>query len=168
MVAVRVERNSGYGQVPGLEYDELADPAELERQVVFDEWGPILALPVDRNGSWIRPTIDEKGEVDWGAFGTHDFERLYGSIDKARYKINKLQEELRWAMVRMEVAAGRVAKGMIYPLTRSLRSGAIGLEHIDDMNQYFFAQRFLRVLSINNEIGELRARRRAGAAASVG
>jgi len=38
-----------YGSVPGLEDDELADPYELERQVMMDEWGPILApgYPID-------------------------------------------------------------------------------------------------------------------------
>jgi len=31
---VTVERESGYGSVPGLDDEELADPAELERLVV--------------------------------------------------------------------------------------------------------------------------------------
>lgn len=167
-LVVHVQRGLGRGCVRGIKNKALADPVELERQVLKAEWGPILDLPVYRSGYWIRPDIDEDGRFDWGAFDTADFERLYGSFDKVRYKVDKLHEELRWAMARMEVAAGRVAKGMIYPLIRNLRSGAMSLEHIDDMNQYFFAQRFLRVLSINNEIGELRARRRAAAVALVG
>ena len=43
---LRVERDTGYGSVPGLEDKELADPAELERQVMLAEWGPILAIPI--------------------------------------------------------------------------------------------------------------------------
>ena len=61
-VLVKVERDTGYGSVPGLDDDELADAAELERWVMIQEWGPILALPVQR-GRWdIRPTVDEDGD----------------------------------------------------------------------------------------------------------
>ena len=39
------ERRNRYGSVPGLDDEELADPAELERQVYLQEFGPVLALP---------------------------------------------------------------------------------------------------------------------------
>ncbi len=73
---IRVERDTGYGSVPGLDDKELADPAELERQVILAEWGPILAIPITWDRPVIRPSIDEDGELDWGAFGTVDFYRL--------------------------------------------------------------------------------------------
>ena len=56
-----------YGSIPDLPYEELADPAELERQVFIREWGPILQLPVHPR-SPIKPNIDEHFGVDWGAF----------------------------------------------------------------------------------------------------
>lgn len=93
-VAVEVERGSRYGSVPGLDDEELADPEELERQVMLDEWGPILSLPVKRHDNWIRPTVDEDGTLNWAAFGTVDFLRLY-PFDKRRYAIRKAREELR-------------------------------------------------------------------------
>lgn len=73
-----------YGSVPGLPDEELADPEELGRHVFRAEWGPILALPV-RRAPTIRPDIDESLGVDWGAFGTVDFERTVPAFDKARY-----------------------------------------------------------------------------------
>ncbi|MFC1604034.1 hypothetical protein ACFL5F_03310, partial [Planctomycetota bacterium] len=85
-----VQRGSRYGSVTGLDDAELADPVELEREVVLEEWGPVLALPVKGNRSSIRPVVDESGGVDWGAFGTVDFERQSGEFDKARYKAEKL------------------------------------------------------------------------------
>ena len=91
---IQVERQSGYGSVPGLDDSELADPVELERQVFVQEWGPVLALPVMGSRSGFHPGRDELGRLDWGAYGTVDFERLYGSFDKARYKADKLREEL--------------------------------------------------------------------------
>ena len=96
------ERPDRYGSVPGLDDEELADPEELQRWVTFQEWGPILALPVKRRHRWIRPTVDELGHLDYGAFGTVDFERLYGKFDKARYKADKLREELEAQLIRSE------------------------------------------------------------------
>ena len=69
---LRRDRGNRYGSVPGLDDSELADPDELERQVLRQEFGPVLALPVKGNGSSIRPVVDEAGGVDWGAFGTVD------------------------------------------------------------------------------------------------
>ncbi len=158
MVAVCVERHSGYGRVPGLEDEELADAAELERQVVLDEWGPILALPVCKNGSWIRPDIDEKGNYDWGAFGTHDFERLYGGFDKARFKIDKLREELRNEAIMMEIHAPKIPGPVIDVLTKGLRNGTINLGDLEDIDQYFFAWRYLRARRIKAHIARLWAR----------
>ena len=171
MLAVRVEQSSGYGSIPGLEDNELADPAELERQIALAEWGPILALPVQSVRGGIRPAIDEFGQLEWGASGTEDFERLHGPFDKARYKIDKLQADLRNAVIMLEMVAAKVPETVVSSLMVGLRSEAIGLEDIDDMNQYFFAQRYLRVRSIKDqikEIHELRVRRRAQAAALVG
>ena len=44
--AFSIVRPDRYGTVEGLDEDELANPAELERQVYQKEYGPILALPV--------------------------------------------------------------------------------------------------------------------------
>src|SRR3990172_3324131 len=59
---VRVERDHGYGSVPGLEDEELADPAELERQAMIADWGPILALPVKPGQRRVRPPYDQEGK----------------------------------------------------------------------------------------------------------
>ena len=170
-LVVQVQRRRGHGWVRGLKNKQLADPAELERQVFLAEWGPILALPVDSSRSRIRPTIDEDGQVEWGAFGTVDFERLYGPFDKARYKIDRLQAALRDAVIMLEMVAAKLPGTVVSSLMAELRSEAIGLEDIDDMNQYFFAQRYLRVRSIKDqirELRELRVRRQAQAAALEG
>ena len=58
---VPLERDQSYGGVPGLPDEELADPAELERQAFVADWGPILSLPVKSADSGIRPEIDEDG-----------------------------------------------------------------------------------------------------------
>ena len=65
---LRRECRSRYGSVPGLDDAELAEPDELEREVMLEEWGPVLALPGKGSSSGIRPVVDEDGVIHWGAF----------------------------------------------------------------------------------------------------
>jgi hypothetical protein len=50
-----------YGSVPGIPDPELADPAELERQVYLEALGPVLAIPARSKGGWIRPALEGDG-----------------------------------------------------------------------------------------------------------
>ena len=84
-----------YGHVPGMADSELLEPQELERMVFMHEFGPVLALPVEPRKSVIKPTVDEEGRLDWGAFGTVDFDRYTGGFNKARYKADRLTEQLK-------------------------------------------------------------------------
>ncbi len=47
------QRRNPYGSVPGLDDEELASPEELERQVMMEEWAPVLALPVQGKASGV-------------------------------------------------------------------------------------------------------------------
>ena len=51
------EHCNRYGSVPGLDDSELADPDELERQVLKQEFAPVLALPEKSGRSCIRPNV---------------------------------------------------------------------------------------------------------------
>ena len=82
-VLLRAERENKYGSVPGLDDEELADPDELERQVFLEAFAPVLMLPRPRS-SGCRPDIDEHFGVDWGAFGTVDFDRFRPSFDRVQ------------------------------------------------------------------------------------
>jgi hypothetical protein len=158
LIPVCVARPTGYGSVPGLDDEELADLAELERQVMIAEWGPILALPVKRPRSHIRPTVDQEGKLDWGAFGTMDFERLYGAFfDGCRYKIDRLREELRNEVIAMETHSAKIPGHVVDVLSRGLREGWIDINELEDWNHFFFARRYLRVQRIKAHIRRLKA-----------
>lgn len=149
------ERPDRFGSVPGLEDEELADPEELERMVFLADWGPILALPAGpRTG--FRPSIDELGHIDRGAFGTVDFERLYGKFDKARYKADKLREELRYVIIHLGTLLEHVPGKAKYSVLRYLRMGVIDLEHIQDQAMQSVARWFFRSQRLRREIDELR------------
>jgi len=75
------ERGNRYGSVEGLPDDELADPDESEPMAYVEEYGPILRLPLSERRHLFYGTIDEDGRVDFGAFGTVDFDRHRGEFD---------------------------------------------------------------------------------------
>lgn len=56
-------RDRGYGSVAGLDDEELASPAELERQVYEREFGPILALPVKKDGGTVADALIKVGSL---------------------------------------------------------------------------------------------------------
>ena len=152
---LRAEHGNRYGSVAGLDDAELLGPAELERQVYQQEFGPVLALPVKGNKSGVRPVVDEAGGVDWGAFGTVDFERYKGGFDKVRYKADKLREELKDLVLRMGSIKERLLGKAKYMVLKYLKMGIIELEHIVDFDMWCLARLFLRARRLRDEIGRL-------------
>jgi hypothetical protein len=120
-VLLRRDRPNRYGGVPGLDDSELADPDELERQVFVQEFGPVLALPVRPGRGFLRPSVDEEGRLDWGAFGTVDFDRYTGGFDKARYKADKVREQLKDVLILLSIVNDRIASPAKYLVLKYLR-----------------------------------------------
>jgi hypothetical protein len=157
---LRIERSGGCGTVDGLEEDELADPEELERQVFLQEFGPVLALPRDRRTGWL-PVVDSADGMDWGAFGSIDFQRIRPPFDKARYKAEKLrQEDLKHAVIMLSIVKEHVPGRAKYLVLKYLRMGWIDLEDIADENMRTVAKWFLRVRDLRKQIEDLEARSR--------
>ncbi len=153
---LRVERDRGYGTVPGLEDEEPISIAELEHQIYIAEHGPLLAIPYEPPKSLIRPTIDENGRPDWGAFGTWDYERLRGTFNKAGFVADKLQKELRWAIIMLGIVQERLTLQARVEVLARLKAG-VDLDDIDDHNEYTYARWYLRALKLRLRIRSLRA-----------
>jgi len=152
---LRRECGNRYGSVPGLDDAELADPAELEREVMQQEWGPVLALPVEGRSSWIRPVVDESGGFDWGAFGTVDFERHSGGFDKVRYKVERLREQLKDLTIRIGLLKERLPGKAKYLVLRYLKMGIIELEHISNFDMWCLARLYVRTQRLRGQIWQL-------------
>ncbi len=153
---LRRDVGNRYGSVPGLDDSELADPDELERQVLWQEFGPVLALPVKASKSGLRPEVDESGNLDWGAFGTVDFDRYSGSFDKARYKADKTREQLDDLRIRFSMVSDRLKAEAKYLVLKYLRMNIIALEHIVNEDMRALARLYLRAMRLQKEIGDLR------------
>ena len=156
-VVLRPIRNTGYGHVPGLLDEELLTGPELERWVYLEQFGPILGLSVPKSEFAIRPNgIDDSDKPDWGAFGTVDFERYSGSINKRLYKADKLKQQLKDKSILFEIISERIATIEKYTVLKYLRAGLISLEHISNSDMYDLAQVYLRICRLTSEIIELK------------
>ena len=151
---LRVEHGNRYGSVAGLDDDELLGPAELERAVYSQEFGPVLALPMKGNRSGIGPVVDEAGGVDWGAFGTVDFERLC-PFDKLRFKADKLREERKDITIRIGLINERLPGKAKYMVIKYLKMGLIELEDVVNHDMWCLARLYLRARRLKDEIGRL-------------
>ena len=167
---LKLERKNRYGSVPGLDDNELADPNELERQVLRQEFGAVLTLPVTGSKCFMRPNIDQDGSVCWGAFGTVDFDRCSGGFDKVRYKADKVSEQLKNVLIMFSIVNERIKTRAKYTVLKYLKMGIIELEHIADNDMRALGRLYLRVRRMRKEIAELREaserrrQRKAGAA----
>jgi len=155
------ERKNKYGSVPGLDDEELADPDELERQVMLQEWGPVLALPVRYEPRGVRPAIDEEGQVDWGAFGTVDFSRVRPEFDKVRYKADKLREQLKDVLIMFDIVKERLPRKARSLVLKYLRTGVIDEEDIVNWDMWTLAKLDERARGLQERIVGLQKARLA-------
>ena len=155
-IKVEILRETGYGSVPGLDDDELANPAELLRQIALEQWGLMFEIPVEPVKSFIRPTIDERGNLDWGAFGTIDFDRLF-PFDKKRYVIDQLKKRLRDVLLMFDMVRERLSVKERLEVLEYLKAGK-DIDDLKDENEFFWARRYLQVKRIREEIRQIRSR----------
>jgi len=153
------QRSSRYGSVQGLDDEELIEPAEIDRLYLREVFAPILALPVKTKKGGIKPNIDEDGSVEWGAFGTVDFDR-YTEFDKALYKADKLREELFHERLMVELITGQIKTNAKYKVMDYVTADVLDVDNIEDFNMYCLAKRCLRMRRLQREIDELTERSR--------
>jgi hypothetical protein len=148
------QRQDRYGHVRGLDDSELADPEELARQIIRDEWGPVLELPVNGRQDGFRPNVDEDGVV-FGAFGSVDFDRIRLGFDKAQYKADKLKEQLKDTILMLEMIRQRLPKKPVALILKYLRMGIIDLECIANFDAWQLGTFYLRARWLRKQITEL-------------
>ena len=148
------QRSSRYGSVADLDDEELIEPAEIDRVFLREAFAPILALPVKGKKGGIKPNIDEDGVVDWGAFGTVDFDK-YVEFDKLRYKADKLREELFHERIIMEMLSERIKSRRKYKILEQAEAGLVDVEEISDFDMFCLAKRYVRAKRIQREIAAL-------------
>jgi len=154
------KRSNKYGSVEGLPDEELVDPHEIERMYLMEELRPILQLPVRGRKCPIKPSIDEDGRVDWGAFATADFDEYRPDIDKPLYKANILAEERRSRIFIIGMLKDRIERAGNYNAARKILKhvlkGTIEVDDIEDWDTWLLAKDYLRVRRLEKQIKELK------------
>lgn len=118
------------------------------------DWEPILNLPDRFPRRGFQPDLDEFGHPD-GAFGSVDFDRLYPR-DKARYKADRLEDEISFSRSRLQTAMERLPGPAKYRVLDYFRRDVIELDHIADDNMRTVARMDARIQRLGNEIRSLR------------
>jgi len=131
-ITLKIRQNL-YGTVEGLDDEELADPEELEQQVLKEMYEPIWRIPYERRT--YNPVYETHGTIESNAFATIDFERISSKFEKAKYKKDKLKEELKHVLIMMEIIKERLPRAK-YLVLKYLRMGIIEIEHIEDQDMY--------------------------------
>jgi len=149
------QRRTKYGNLADLPDEELADPDELERVVSKQMWWPVFSLPQQRWECPIRPNMDEDGRLDWGAFGTVDFDSYRPQHSKLRYKIEKLKERLKDQSCLLRIMSDRIPGKMKYKVMGLARRGVLDIGDIEDNEMYFLVEMYLRVWRLRREIERL-------------
>lgn len=151
---LKLEQDNTYGTVPDLDIEELADPEELVQQVEIQEWCLISNLTVHRDTKPYQAIVDENGNLDLGAFGTVDFERIKPEFNKILYKLHKLQEELRIDIIMFNMLKDRVPVKARVAVIRFIQEGR-DIEDIDDWDMWRFACWYVRVRDLRRQIRNL-------------
>jgi len=154
-VLLRPERHNRYGTIEDLPEEELVDPDELERVVYKQMWWPILRLPQQRWECPIRPNMDEDGKVNWGAFGTVDFESYRPQFSKLRYKVQKLKERLKDLVMTCEMIRDRIQGLPIRKILKRVREGVLDPDDIKHWDMWQLALTYLRAYHLRQEIERL-------------
>lgn len=154
---LKIQRGSRYGSIADLDDEDLIEPAEVERVYLREVFAPVLALPVKTKKGWINPDIDEDGTIECGAFATVDFDR-YTEFDKARYKADKLREELFHERLMVELISSRIEPTARYKVMNYVFADILDVDDIEDVNMYCLAKRCLRMRRLQREIAELQER----------
>jgi len=159
--ALQQERQrTKYGTLKDLPDEELADPDELERVVYKEMWWPILRLPQQRWECPIRPNIDEDGRVDWGAFGTVDFDSYRPQSSKLRYKAEQMKEQLKDRVNLLRMISDRIPGTAKYKVLSLVKKGVLDPDDIADWDMWQLAVGYRRAWRLRREIEQLLARSR--------
>ena len=144
-----------YGSIADLPDEELASPRELERCALQAELEPVLLLP-KRKSKGYSPAWDTNSDVDFNAFASVDFDRLRPEFDKARYKADKLREQLRDVLIIFAMLNERVTKKVKYKLLKLVKIGRIEADQIKDWDMWQLAKSYMRALKLIEDIQRLR------------
>ena len=117
-------------------------------------------MPQQRWECPIRPNIDEDGRVDWGAFGTVDFESYRPERSKLRYKAEQMKEQLKDRVIQLYIISERIPGRAKWKILKLVRKGILDPDDIEDWDMWQLAVSYLRAWRLRQEIEQMLKRSR--------
>lgn len=158
---LRVERLSRHGSIPYLRDSELADVRKLEQAVYREMWKPLMVLPKPVRNWRPYAKLDADGRLDWGAFGTVDFERMHGHGCPWTYREQQIRDDLMHATIMLEMVEERLPRHTQLPVLRLVRQGVLDIDDIENPHMHAIARWDTRVRRLRQELRTLQEARRS-------
>lgn len=146
------EQQNRYGSVPVLAAEELADPAELERLVAWQMWGPILTLRPSVGASLGAFGNGRCCEPDWEAVRPARRRQPGRAAAQPASKTDKGRDELAEVLRRLDLTMASVRTPAKYLVLKYLRMGIIDLDQIVDVDMRGAAELHLRARHLRAHI----------------
>ena len=147
-------RTNKYGSIADLPDDELASPDELEQAYYQELFGQVFHIskpkPVSHNPAW-----DCYTDIDFNAFASVDFDRMKPEFDKAKYKADRLKEQLKDLAIVISIINGRIKGKAKYKILRYARTGIIDTDDIGNWDIWQLAKLYLKALGLRKQVIEL-------------
>jgi hypothetical protein len=140
---ITVERARGFGSIPDLSADELADQEELERMVAWQMWKPLLTLRPAVGPSLSAFVGGRCCEPNWAAVRPVVYRRRARRAPQGLHEADQLRDELSETLKRLSLAMASVKSPAKYLVLKYLRMGIIELEQIADTNMQAAAKLYL-------------------------
>ncbi|MFC1763273.1 hypothetical protein ACFL6U_14495 [Planctomycetota bacterium] len=155
-VSLKRQQVNRYGSVPGLDDSELVDPDELERQIIRQEFEPLLTLPIRASYGTHSWDFNSIYRTDCGAFGSIDFDRYRSQPDKHRSKANRVKEKLKDVVILFYIVNNKLQPMAKYVVLKHLHKGIIELDHIVHEDMRALARLYLRIKKMRHQIAWLK------------
>ena len=92
-------------------------------------------------------------------YATVDFERISPSVDRARYKAERLREELRDQIIAIQIQSEKVPGRVKYGVLKRVRLGVLDPDDISAGEFWLLARMWVTAVRLRREIGEVDAAR---------
>ena len=150
---VRIEKQDHYGQIADLEDEEPADLAELDRMVLWQVWGPVLALRPVRGSVWSE--ADGCLEPDWQSVGMVDCKGPVRQWVASACCLADLRAELGQVLRGIEECGAQLPAPAQYLVLKWLRMGVITMEHVVDERMRELVRLYLRARDLRRSLAQL-------------
>jgi hypothetical protein len=93
--------------------------------------------------------------VNWGAFGTVDFDSYRPQSSKLRYKAEQMKEQLKDRVIQLYIISERIPGKAKWEILKLVRKGILDPDDIEDWDMWQLAVSYMRAWRLRQEIQQI-------------